>query len=150
MNNQKKKIIFILLIVGILIIGILIYRFASKVSYQLKEGARVANQVFDPTTEIGQANLSSRIKTGEEFDHWSKGDAYMEQGQYDSAIAEYKLVDKYGRMEWESHTLLSKAYEKAGRYSEALKELDWLIAQKPREEILRVFVDRKELLLKKI
>ena len=148
MDKKTKNILTV--IAGLLIIGIPIYVYLSHVSYELKEGSRIAQQAFDPTTTIGKANVASRIKTNEEFDHWSKGDAYIKQGQYDLAIDEYKLVNKYGRMEWDSRTLLSKAYEMAGRYKEALAELDWIIACKPRQEVLKGFVDRKEVLLKKI
>ena len=60
------------------------------------------------------------------------------------AFVEYKLINKYRRMEWESRTLLSQAYEKAGRYSEALQELDWIISQKPRQDVLNAYVKRRD------
>lgn len=109
----------------------------------MKEGARIAHQAFDPTTEIGKANATSRIRTNEEFEHWSKGDTFLKVGQFDSAINEYKLINKYGRKEWESRTLLSKAYEIAGKYSEALQEIDWIISQKPRKDVLDGYIRRR-------
>jgi len=131
----------------VLITGIPIYIYLSQVSYQLKEGSRIARQAFDPTTEAGMATSLSRARTKEEYEHWDRGDEYMKQGRYDLAISEYTLVNKYGRMEWESRTLLSKAYEKAGQNDQALLQLDWLIARNPRGEILKGFVERRNALL---
>jgi tetratricopeptide (TPR) repeat protein len=148
MDKIKNENLFVIAW-GILLIGIPTYMYISQMSYQLKEGARIAKDAFDPSTEIGRANLDSRLKTQEEFGHWSRGDSYMKSMRFEEAAEEYKLVNKYGRMEWESRTLLAGVYEKADKRKEALEELEWLIAQKPREEVLNGFIARRDAILQK-
>ena len=146
--DRKKINKIVIIAAGLFVLGIPTYIYFHQVSYQLREGTRVARQSFDPYSKSGQAAIHSRILSNNYFSIQAKADQLMKQGQYDQAIIEFRKAVDFARQnnqsEWTARSGLSEAYEKAGRFDEAIKEIDWLIAQKPREEVLQGFIKRKD------
>lgn len=146
MKLDKTSIIITLLILFVL--GAAGYLYLREIGKELERGAKLARDAFDPTTAVGKANIALSKIVDTEFEYWHKGDEYLKKGQYEMAIVEYRksleYTEKYGGNVWLSHHALAYAYEKAGYYQEALHELNWLIAQKPRQEVLDVLIARHD------
>jgi len=141
----KRKLKITLIIIGVLIflLGVWLFLYLKEVSYQLKEGARIARAAFDPTTEIGKANLERRSLIYKQGTYENKGYEYMKEEKYDEAIEQFKKALQFGGLVWANHEALSEAYEIADRYREALTELNWLISKNPRQEVLDELIARR-------
>lgn len=149
--NKQKKIRDILNTIGtiVLLSGILWFFYLKDISYQLREGARVARESFDPKTEIGKANLIRKAQLAEINAYERLGNKYAYEGNYQNAIEEYKkaleLTRKYndGIGYGVIRSYLSQVYEYAGQYDLALQELNWLISRKPSKEGLDELIARR-------
>jgi tetratricopeptide (TPR) repeat protein len=141
MKIKKKHLIISIPILAILIAlgGYLTYFFN-----ELDKAKRGYVQSFDPTTEIGRANIEMRRRIDEKMKHEIKGNAYFKQGKYELAVEEYKKAPN----KWMSHYGLADTYEAMGRYEDAINEIDWLIAQNPRPDVIQELQERKERLEK--
>ena len=70
-----------------------------------------------------------------------KGNAEMAlaKGDIDSAVMALNNV----RLDWARHWFLSYAYEQVRDYTKALGEIDWLIRQNPRKDLLSDLKNRR-------
>ena len=147
-KQDKKKIIFSLIIVLVLILLGLFFLYLKKASFQIKEGAEIAREVFDPTTKVGRDNSIMRSQINEIAEHEDAGDKYLGAMDYKNAINEYntalELSIKYVKDEWVPRILLSRVYEYSGQYDLASKELFWLISKKPRKEVADELYARRD------
>lgn len=159
MKLDKRTENILVIFGGLVIIILPIYIYIKQISYQMSEGSRIAIQSFDPSTEIGKANLERRKKTNDVYAYIQLARHFLDTKEYEKSIDCYQRAinlsnsygfQKYGFDEWVCRSGLVDAYAGSARYKEAIQELDWLIAQKPRQEVLKGFVDRKEVLLKKM
>lgn len=139
---MTKKYLIIGIPIFAILIGIMV--FLTYFFIELDRSKRAYYESFDPTTEIGKANLELDREIERKMEHEIKGSNYERQAKYNLAIEEYKKV----KDEWISRSALSRIYEKAGRYEEAIKEIDWLISQRPRPDVIHELIQRKRKLQK--
>lgn len=75
---------------------------------------------------------------------------YEKEGKYDLAIEQYKKALDTHHDDWMAHCGLARAYEKSGQYELAIEEIDWIIAQNPRQQVKDEYIARKQRLEKLI
>lgn len=75
---------------------------------------------------------------------------YEEEGKYDLAIEQYKKELDTHEEDWMAHCGLARLYEKSGQYELAIQEIDWIIAQNPRQQVKDEYIARKQKLEKLI
>jgi tetratricopeptide (TPR) repeat protein len=145
MNKIIKKIfsITILLVTVWLImaLGVSFY-----IVYQKHETARLGRK----NIEGAKINAERDAKLGEIAMMEEQGEKYEEEGKYDLAIEQYKKALNMGGPAWVERALLADVYEKSGQYELAIQEIDWIIAQNPREEVKDEYIARKQKLEKLI
>ena len=128
--NIMKKIFLIL--TGIMIIaalGLFIYIYIGFV--QMEKGSDTALRTFDPKTQAGKVSIARRVEIQKRTKQENVAWEYYQKGDYEMAIKEYKKAIEMSRYDqWESRYRLSEAYEKAGHYDLALREIDWLLSRK--------------------
>ena len=69
----------------------------------------------------------------------SNAEMALEKGDINGAVMALNNV----RLEWARHWFLSFAYEQVRDYEKALGELDWLIRQNPRKDLLSDLKNRR-------
>lgn len=76
----------------------------------------------------------------------NQGASHYEQREYDLAITELKnaLEKASGSNKWIAKGILGRAYEAKGEYALALQEINWQIAQSPRQEVIDKLTARKQ------
>lgn len=80
-----------------------------------------------------------------------QGSKYEKEGKYDLAIEQYKkaLAMKVNNLdEWVIRCALADLYAKSDQHELALEEVNWIIAQNPREEVKNDYIIRRQLLEK--
>ena len=92
--------------------------------------------VQDPVKpgDIMLSRTDLRFKSNAEF--------ALEKGDIDGAVVVLNNI----RLEWARHWLLSYAYEQVRDFAKALGEVDWLIRQKPRKDLLSDLENRRAIL----
>lgn len=109
------------------------------------------------STEIGRKNIEgARIivernaKIDEFGDILDQGKKHEDNGRYVLAIEQYKKALATGHDDWMARCGLARVYEKSGQYKLALTEINWIIAQNPRQQVKDEYIVRKQKLEKLI
>ena len=95
----------------------------------------------------GMGSLRKKLIQGDPInDLIDEGAIYYEQGKYDLAIKRLKKVleNASASNKWVAKGILGRAYEAKGEYVLALKEINWQIEQKPRQEVIDKLLTRKQ------
>jgi tetratricopeptide (TPR) repeat protein len=102
------------------------------------KGTKIKEEIISKIQEVGAI-----IKNGSK---------YEDEGKYDLAIEQYKKAMELGENDDKAlcRVLLADVYEKSGQYELAIQEIDWIIAQNPREEVKDEYIARKQKLEKLI
>lgn len=149
MKINKQIILVLSLVVAVLLIGAGIYLYTAFV--QMKKGSEAALRTFDPTTEAGKVSIARRKEIQERVNQENIAWEYYQSGEYEKAIEEYKKVlAMSAHHQWVPRYRLSEAYEKTGNYELALQEIEWLISQNPRQQVMDELMKRKEKILQMI
>lgn len=139
MNKWAKRTF---ITIGILFCGILIYSFslAFYVAYQERQSFKRGAQNIE-----GRRIIAERDARMDAFyDVYQKGSKYEKEGKYDLAIEQYKKALEMNYDEWMAKCGLADAYEKSGQYELAIQEIDWIIAQNPRQQVKDEYITRKQ------
>ena len=149
-----KKVVLVKTILLIVVLAIVIYLIfmlkVMNVAKEVHEGDRLASDSFNPNTVSGKRYFKSKQEIEEQAKYEFLAEDYAEKGEYDKAIEllnKALLMSKYSFQDWTGHKKLLNVYEKAGHYSEALKEINWLIAQNPRQDVIDELKQRKQKIL---
>lgn len=149
---KKPNVLRIVLLIVVLVVA-LYFIFMIKVinvAKEVHEGNRLANDSFNPNTVAGKRYLKSKQEIEEQAKYEYLAEDYAEKGEYNKAIEllhKALSMSNYSFQDWTGHKKLLNVYEKAGMYSEALQEIDWLIAQKPRQDVMGELNQRKQKIL---
>jgi tetratricopeptide (TPR) repeat protein len=157
LEDKMKKPVLIKITLLSFVFGIMLYSaFILKVHSVVKEvhdGNRLVSDSFNVNTTAGKRYFKTRQEIEEQAKYEYLAEDYAKNGEYDKAIEllnKALAMSKYSFQDWMSHKKMLNIYEKAGRYPEALKEIDWLIAQKPRQDVVDELQQRKQKILKAI
>lgn len=143
----RKGISITLIILGgcfMYFVAVLWYGFYQEhksilIGMQNVEGAKVN---AERTAKIHE--IATIVKDGTKFD---------EEGKYDLAIEQYKKALNESRDNldiWIARCALADSYTKSEQYELALEEINWIISQNPRKEVMDEYLIRKQLLEKLI
>jgi uncharacterized membrane protein len=122
MTNKRKIIISVSLAVAVLI-GCFALQ-ASYVKRQLSEGDAAYRNMLNPESKANKDFAASVAEATKAYEPITKGSELMRQGKVEEALIEFA---KYSD-DSERHSAIAEGYEAIGRYEDALKEIDWLIA----------------------
>jgi len=123
----------------------------KSILFQLRE-------IFFPTEySRGQMrNFEADISyVGKQWKYHDSGKRFFEAGEYEKSIEEYKKAIELAQNDPRGSLLgienqkfprgaLIEVYEKAERYSDAIDQIDWLLAHKPSESYALTLLARKE------
>jgi len=143
MKINRQIILVLLIVVAVFLIGAGIYSYIAFM--QMKKGSEAALRTFDPTTEAGKVSIARRKEMQERINQENIAWQYYQIGEYERAIEEYKkALEMSEHHQWVSRYRLSEAYEKTGNHKVALQEIEWLISQNPRQQVMDELKKRKE------
>lgn len=141
----------ILQILGLLFIGLCLYVFIGFTYMFYQESKSFA--IGMKNVEGARINAERTAKIYESGSIVNFGTKLEEEGKYDLAIEQYKkaLAMKVNNLEeWVIRCALADVYTKSDKHELALEEVDWIIAQNPRENVKNDYLIRKQLLEKLI
>ena len=159
MSRTIKWIVAVVLVVCALI--------AWQVKVQLaddRSGLFQLREIFFPTDyskDMAQNLRKDLNKVGRYYAYEQKGDSFMKLEEYDKAVEEYKTAIKVIESGNDSDEIkafsqgmprhyLAQAYEKAGRYQEALEQIQWLLDHKPLDHVKQELLAKKAEVLQRI
>ncbi len=140
--NCKKILIFIV--------------FASSITFFYHcFGLQVASATVRENTPMSQEEYQARIRAQNQYHQLLRsGDIAAKNGNYESAIQYYEQafqIAKGSSLEAVSRGTLRDTYERMGRYSEALEQIEWFLTfSNPTSPLWPKYVETKARLLKKI
>jgi len=107
------------------------------------KGTQQAMKRFTPGTIEFETYKRWHEESEVYYEHAGKAKEYEKKGQYDLAIGEYKKAAECKAEKWSAHRNLLDVYEKAGYHDLAIQEIDWLLSQKPRQQVVDELIERK-------
>lgn len=142
MKKLIKKVILIMVILFggcfVYFAGVLWYGF-----YQEHQSFEIGRRNIEGARIIAKRNakiyeFATILDQGREYEKESKYGLAIEQ--YKKALATSEELDdermaRYG---------LARVYEKSGQYELAIEEIDWIIAQNPRQQVKDEYIARKQ------
>lgn len=134
----KRTLITVAVLVGLYLIVAL--GVASYVVYQEHKTAEIGRK----NIEGARVNAERRAKIYEVAEIEKLAYKYEEEGKYDLAIEHYKKELDTHEEDWMAHCGLARAYEKSSQYELAIQEIDWIIAQNPRQQVKDEYIARKQ------
>lgn len=140
----KRSILTMVILCGVCFVyfaGVLWYGF-----YQEYQSFEIGRRNVEGTRIIAERNAKIDAFT----DIILLGSKYEKEGKYDLAIEQYKKALDTHHDDWMAHCGLADAYEKSGQYELAIQEIDWIIAQNPRQQVKDEYIARKQRLEKLI
>lgn len=137
---KRTTIIVIILILTPFLykLGLLYYMF-----YQEHKSAEIGRK----NLEGQEAMAEMKTKIHEFATIIRSGKQYEDEGRYNLSIEKYKMALEMAKEQddiWMAHCGLARAYKKSGQYELAIKEIDWIIAQNPRQEVKDEYIVRKQ------
>jgi tetratricopeptide (TPR) repeat protein len=145
MNKIIKRILLtIVTLVGIYLLVTL--GTASYIVYQEHKTAEAGRKNIEGA-RISEERRSKIYNWGQIL---KNGDIYEKEGKYDLAIDQYRKALELGANKSVCKAALARVYEKSNQYGLAIQEIDWIIAQNPREEVKDEYIARKQKLEKLI
>lgn len=145
MKKLIKRVMFTILILFggcfVYTFGILWYGF-----YQEHQSFEIGRRNVEGARVIAERNA----KIDYFHDILDQGIKYEEEGKYDLAVEQYKKALDTHHDDWMAHCGLARVYEKSGQYELAIQEIDWIVAQNPRQQVKDEYMAQKQRLEKVI
>jgi len=142
MNKAKNTILIIIGITAGLCLAFYVYFYIGF--SQSKRGVEQAMKRFTPGTIEYETYKRWNARADAYYAHTKKAEEYIQNNQYDMALAEYDKAYKMNYNKWITHTKYLDLYEASGQYDKALRVIAIMKQLRPDMESVQERLTQRE------